>query len=193
MNKKEVILILGGARSGKSDTAIKLGGHYGKNVIYIAAALEGDEEMSTRIEAHRRSRPPYWKTLETGENIGDGLSAMQACADAIILDCLTMLTANIVMAQGENPLEKTLDEKIAHEIDFFLNECKKKNATCIVVSNEVGMGIVPPYKTGRLYRDVLGKANKYLASKADKVLLMIAGLAVDVKRLHVDMDDISWK
>jgi adenosylcobinamide kinase/adenosylcobinamide-phosphate guanylyltransferase len=191
MNKKEIILVLGGARSGKSDTAMKLARRYGSRVIFVATAGAGDEEMKHRIAAHKKSRPPQWKTIEATLDIGENLASVPGEADVVIIDCLTMLVTNIMMKQGDDASETLHDETVTREIDAILDACSKLNCSCIVVSNETGMGIVPEYKLARVFRDVLGRVNKYVASKADTVLLMIAGLAVDLKKLSVDTDLID--
>lgn len=183
--KTEVLFILGGARSGKSDTAVKLAARYGEKVIFIATASAGDDEMKQRIEMHKKHRPSCWITVEAETNVGEQLSYIQGNADAVILDDLTLLTSNILLKENEDVKEGESVKKIVQELDILLQECSNKKASCIIVSNEVGMGIVPVSGIGRLYRDVLGKVNKYIAGKADKVLLMIAGLAVDVKKLCI--------
>ncbi len=183
MKKDDIVLILGGARSGKSDMAQKLADGRGKAVVFIATATAGDEDMRERIEAHKRSRPSGWKTIESPVLAGESLSKIDSKTDVVIVDCLTMLVANILMDRGEHADERALDDAVRAEIDSLLAECARLGCACIVVSNETGMGIVPEYRLGRVFRDSLGRANKYIASKADKVLLMIAGLAVDVKRL----------
>ena len=189
-NKPEIILILGGVRSGKSDVAMKLAARKAgpeQRVVYIATGSAGDDEMKKRIENHKKNRSPFWKTLEAKTYAGKRLSEIKDQTDVVLLDCLTMLTANILITEHGDAVEESCYNKIIKELDALINECSKRNASCIIVSNEVGMGIVPANKMGRDYRDILGKANKYIAARAGKVLLMIAGLVVDVKKISMDM------
>jgi adenosylcobinamide kinase / adenosylcobinamide-phosphate guanylyltransferase len=188
-NKPEVILFIGGARSGKSDASVKLAVQYGTHIVYIATGTPGDDEMKERIEVHKKTRPASWITVEAETGVGIQLSYVEADVDAVILDCLTMLTSNILLAGGKQVSEASCVKKISEELDFLLAECRKKRASCIIVTNEVGLGIVPAYQSARVYRDILGRVNKYIAAKADKVLFMIAGLAVDVKKLGVNPGD----
>jgi adenosylcobinamide kinase/adenosylcobinamide-phosphate guanylyltransferase len=183
MKDKKTILILGGARSGKSSIATSIASRFGKNIVYVATAAAGDEEMKKRIDTHRKERPRDWTTIEAPTGIGKSLAKTETQADAVILDCLTMLASNIIVEHGEDESEDLLNSIVRGEIDALLAECTHRESSCIVVSNEVGMGIVPENKLARVYRDVLGRANKYLAEKADHVLLMIAGIPVDVKKL----------
>lgn len=190
IKQPEIILILGGARSGKSDIAVKLAGRYGSNVIFLATGSAGDKEMEQRIEKHKQHRPSSWTTIEAETGVGEQLSHMQGNVDAVILDDLTLLASNILLQEKEGVDEEECERKINQELDTLFCECARKNASCIIVSNEVGMGIVPVTGIGRLYRDVLGRVNKYCAAKADKVFLMIAGLAVDVKKMSVDYKEV---
>ncbi|MBN2534100.1 MAG: bifunctional adenosylcobinamide kinase/adenosylcobinamide-phosphate guanylyltransferase [Spirochaetales bacterium] len=193
IKKPEIIFITGGARSGKSDAAVKLASLYGEKVIYIATGYAGDEEMKQRIEAHKKQRPSSWITVEAETGVGKELSYLGENTDAVILDCLTMLTSNILLKKDMKKNGEAGEKRIKEELDILLDECSRKRASCIIVSNEVGMGIVPATGIGRLYRDVLGKVNKYIAAKADRVLLMISGLAVDVKNLSVAIGHIHQK
>jgi adenosylcobinamide kinase/adenosylcobinamide-phosphate guanylyltransferase len=188
MNKNETILILGGARSGKSDLAVQLALRFSGKVAYVATASAGDEEMKERIKIHKQNRPASWSTIEAETGIGTALRNAGFHADVIILDCLTMLVSNIILVSGEETKEQILIDKAIGEIEQFLKVCRENNSRSIIVSNETGMGIVPPSRLGRVYRDVLGKANKHIALKADKVLLMFAGLAIDIKKISENSD-----
>ncbi|MBN2440578.1 MAG: bifunctional adenosylcobinamide kinase/adenosylcobinamide-phosphate guanylyltransferase [Spirochaetales bacterium] len=188
--KSHTVLILGGVRSGKSDAALKLAAKMAgtkQNVVFIATGTAQDDEMKERIENHKKQRPPGWTTIEAQRECGRQLSGLKTKADVVILDCLTMLVANFLMEGHDADDETLLETKIIEELHSFFHVCKERGAACILVSNEVGMGVVPPSKMGRVYRDLLGKANKYAAAAADKVLLMVAGLAVDIKKLSVDL------
>lgn len=176
----ELTLILGGARSGKSDYAEKLAAQMGQRVLYIATAEAGDAEMAARIEAHRLARLPEWQTLEVPRNVGPALAAVNTCPEALLLDCLTLLVSNIVMAM-EGASEAAIDSAVQAEIEAIIEAQAQLKTPLIVVSNEVGLGLVPSYPVGRLYRDVLGRANQRLATLADRVIFMVAGLPMMVK------------
>ena len=171
---------MGGARSGKSDYAEKLAADFGRHIIYIATAKAGDEEMATRIEAHRQARPAEWQTLETPFNVGKAMAAINGQPEALLLDCVTLLVSNIILAMEEEP-QVAIEAAIQSEITSIVEAHRQLDVPLIVVSNEVGLGLVPPYPLGRVYRDVLGRANQHLAALADTVLFMVAGLPMTVK------------
>lgn len=176
-----VILILGGARSGKSDYAQRLAGEMGRPVIYVATATAGDEEMAERIARHRAMRPAHWRTLEAPTGVGQALAEHLDGGEVVLLDCLTLLVSNLLMELGETAEVSVLEGRVIAELEALLASCAARGAAFIVVSNEVGMGLVPPYPMGRVYRDVLGRANQWLAARADQVVLMVAGIPVEVK------------
>lgn len=176
----EITLILGGVRSGKSAYAEKLAGDWGANVLYIATAEAGDAEMSARIEAHQRARPATWQTLEAPLEVGAALAGWPAAPAALLLDCLTLLVSNLVLKLEQEP-QAAIEAAVLAEVDAILSARQRLAVPLVVVSNEVGLGVVPPYRLGRIYRDALGRANQRLAAKADRVLLMVAGLPLVVK------------
>ncbi len=175
-----LILILGGARSGKSDYAEKLAGRLGRCVLYIATAEARDDEMAGRIAAHRQARPADWLTLEAPRQVGAALAAVAEPVDVLLLDCLTLLVSNIILALETEP-QAAIEAAVYEEIEAMVVAQQRLGASLIVVSNEVGLGVVPAYPLGRLYRDVLGRANQRLATLADQVLFMVAGLPLVVK------------
>lgn len=175
-----IILILGGARSGKSQYAEQLATQMGEQVLYIATAEAKDDEMAARIKAHRLARPARWQTLETPRNVGPSLAALDQRPDVLLLDCLTLLVTNIILALEARP-EAEIEAAVRAEIEAIIAAQAALEAPLIVVSNEVGLGVVPPYPLGRLYRDVLGRANQHLAARADSVLFMVAGIPMTVK------------
>lgn len=174
-------LILGGARSGKSDYAQRLAAESGRPVLYVATATAGDEEMAERIARHRAARPPDWRTLEAPVNIGQALEGAVAGGEVVLMDCLTLLVSNLMMDEGEEATEDRLEARVVGELEAVLKVCTERGTDLIIVSNEVGMGLVPPYPMGRVYRDVLGRANQWLAARADRVVLMVAGIPVELK------------
>ena len=151
----------------------------------MATAEAGDEEMRRRIEKHKESRPPSWTTLESATDIGKEIIEKTGVAGVIIVDCITLLVNNIFgkfdyqtdEQSGESPVEK----EITREIEELVECINRLDADFIIVTNEVGMDIVPANETGRLYRDWLGRVNQQLAEHADRVYLMVAGIPVLIK------------
>ena len=185
-----LILILGGARSGKSTFAEQLAKRSGRSVAFIATATVSDDDMRSRIERHRAVRPSDWSTIEEPLQLSLAVHKAASLADVLLLDCMTLWVSNWLFTQENiddaSPLTSRYYEGALAEIDGLLNTLNTLDSqkTLIVVTNEVGLGIVPSYTLGRVYRDVLGLVNQRLASAADRVYLMVAGLGVDIKRLH---------
>ncbi len=169
-------LILGGARSGKSTYAETLAQELGgDDVWYVATAQALDEEMADRIARHRSQRPSSWRTLEAPLHPGRAVHALPFRTSVILLDCMTLLVSNILLAhEGED--FATIEAYITTEIDQLLAAARTHCDHLIVVSNEVGMGLVPDNPLGRAYRDLLGRANQYMAASADRVIFMVAGI-----------------
>jgi len=175
----KLILVLGGARSGKSTFAERLAAQRGGRVVYIATAQALDEEMASRVAAHRQKRPAAWQTLELPTGVGQALLANPPQTDIIVLDCLTLLVSNLLLeasSDPDHPDETQAAAQVDAEIQGLLEAYQSSRAIWIVVSNEVGMGLVPPYPLGRVYRDLLGWANQRLAERADTVYFMLAGI-----------------
>lgn len=180
---KELTLILGGARSGKSSHAQALGQASRGRVLFVATAQALDAEMAARIQAHRAARPAGWRTLEAPRQVGAAIEAALESepAGVVLVDCLTLLVSNVVLALPEPVSSAQAEAAAVEEVEGLLAAWGKKGGRWIVVSNEVGLGLVPPYPVGRVYRDALGRANAYLAAQADQVLLMVAGIPMKVK------------
>ena len=179
-----LILVLGGVRSGKSDYAEELAQSLGQTqVLFVATAEAGDAEMARRIAAHQQSRPALWRTLEAPRNIGEAIQHDLGDAAVVLVDCITLLVSNVMLALGDDPDSAQAENAVQDEIQALLRVCRCSPMTCIAVSNEVGLGVVPEHRLGRLYRDLLGKANQALAAQADEVYLLVAGLAVELKAL----------
>jgi adenosylcobinamide kinase/adenosylcobinamide-phosphate guanylyltransferase len=182
---KRCILILGGARSGKSRFASEMAGRLAGRVLFVATGEALDEEMRQRIEAHKRNRPSSWRTVEVptgvGRRIGEEISDVQV----VIVDCLTLWVSNVIGQCGDDPEQisaELVEERLATEIDELIRCIDGSTATFILVSNEVGMGLVPESRLGRLYRDILGKVNQVLAERADEVYFMLGGIPVSLKK-----------
>ena len=180
-------LVLGGARSGKSEFAEGLVAAIGPSVLYVATAQAGDEEMADRIDRHQARRPATWRTLEAPRDVGRRLQQLGWCPDAILIDCLSLLVSNLSLALPDSldtlapEAVERFEKTVTAELDQIIQACRTTSAAMVVVSNEVGMGLVPPYPTGRAYRDVLGRANKRLAAEADRAYLIVAGLPLTMK------------
>ena len=182
---KEKVLILGGARSGKSSFAEKLACDYGQKVLYVATAEAGDREMKERIASHRKARPPAWTTLEAPLQVGRQIMEAFNYADAVLIDCITLLVSNTVLSNtihsGDNVDFHQVEAGVMWEIDGLIQCMDGIQASFIIVSNEVGLGLVPDNTLGRLYRDVLGRANQRLAAYVDRVYFMVSGIPLVVK------------
>ncbi len=174
---RRLIFILGGARSGKSAFAERLA-QPGAKVLFVATAQALDEDMERRIEVHRRSRPPEWRTLEEPFELALAIPPALEGHDICLLDCLTLWVSNLLLRMEDSP---TAEEEILSEADRLLEVYSRTSATWIVVSNEVGLGVVPPYPLGTKFRDILGRVNQTFASCADEVYLMIAGMGLEIK------------
>ena len=189
----ELILITGGARSGKSRFAERLA-MQGKRVLFVATAEALDDDMARRIAAHRSSRPAEWDTLEEPRSLPEAIRRKTAgttsAYDTIIVDCLTIWVSNLLLHREGNA---DAEARILEAAEKLLDVRKSSDARWIVVTNEVGLGIVPSSSLGRTYRDTLGRVNSLVASRADKVYLMAAGLALDLKALGArHIDDMNW-
>ncbi|MBI3161042.1 MAG: bifunctional adenosylcobinamide kinase/adenosylcobinamide-phosphate guanylyltransferase [Chloroflexi bacterium] len=176
-----ITLILGGARSGKSSYALKLAEESRKSVIFIATAQASDDEMSARIQKHRVERPSNWQTLELPLKITPSISQIQS--DIVILDCVTLWVTNLLMQFVKDDLvdETPFLQAAQTETEALLAAIRNTPQEWLIVSNEVGLGLVPPYQMGRVFRDGLGWVNQRLAQEAGMVLFMVAGIPMIVK------------
>ena len=173
---RHVTLVLGGARSGKSHYAQALASGY-RRVTFLATARRSDAEMRERIARHRRERPASWKTVEVPLDLHKTIAAESLKADLLLVDCLTLFVANAMSRNRKKSSARVVTEQVCEAI-------RVSKASVIVVSNEVGSGIVPAYRSGRIYQDLLGQMNQQIAKIADTVILMIAGIPVMVKGQH---------
>lgn len=186
----KLTLILGGARSGKSTLAEKLAAKRGENILYVATALPFDDEMKNRIESHRERRPQTWKTIESPTKISSVIQDDLHFADLVLLDCMTLLVNNLffeISGGEQNPDEDLFAEVLQQEVDDLLATIKISPGEWIVVTNEVGLGLVPPYPLGRVYRDLLGWANQRLAAQAEQIYMLVAGLVLPLHQLAIEI------
>lgn len=183
----KIVLVTGGARSGKSRFAEQYAARFGKKVAYIATAGVYDEEMAFRVKLHRERRPKDWHTWEAPENAHLAIEEAGRAHDMILFDCLTLYISNLLCAL-ENVRDSAANyELIREKISFLLEAAKEQEGTTIFVTNEVGAGIVPENHLAREYRDITGIANQLTARAADEVYVVSCGIAVDFKKLAV-----SW-
>jgi len=182
-------LILGGARSGKSQLAQRLATRSGRPVLFVATLEPLDEEVAARIESHRASRPDTWRVIEAPRDAPDALARHARPGDFVLFDCMTVWIANEILARiGDAdavPLATIVaaSHEILAQVDRLLDWCGRFDGEVAIVSNEVGMSVVPPYRLGRVFRDVAGEANKRVAARADRAYLAVAGLALELKSL----------
>jgi adenosylcobinamide kinase/adenosylcobinamide-phosphate guanylyltransferase len=164
-------------------------------VAYIATAQASDADMQQRIQQHQGMRPASWRTIEEPLYLVSALEEAASVADVLLLDCMTTWLGNWLMVQGEQDLAESsvrsahLYERILAEMSTFL-ECVASlpaTKTLLVVSNEVGLGIVPSYPLGIVYRDLLGLVNQRLAASAQRVYMLIAGIPIDLKRFQEEI------
>lgn len=172
----KLTLILGGARSGKSDHGERLAQSLTEDVLFVATAQPFDDEMAERITRHQAQRPDHWRTVEAPTEIA---AAVDGEARVVLVDCMTLLVSNLLMVLGDD-LERA-GEVVSAELDALLAQIDANDQHWIIISNEVGLGIVPVNRLTRTYRDELGRANQRLAAAADEVILMVAGLPMVVK------------
>lgn len=188
-----VTLVLGGARSGKSAWAEQQARRHPGGVLFLATATASDPEMAARIAAHRAARPAAWRTAEEPLALAEAVRREARPGDLVLVDCLTLWLGGFLLARaGTDPdaLEPAawaaIEAAAAAEAIEVVEAARARAAPLLIVSNEVGMGLVPPYPLGRAYRDALGRVNREVAAAAESVVLMIAGLPVDLRRLLVE-------
>jgi adenosylcobinamide kinase / adenosylcobinamide-phosphate guanylyltransferase len=168
------IFIYGGVRSGKSSYAVNYATSYGKKVTLLATTIYPDDEMKDRIEKHQKSRPADWNIIEEGINVQTVIGSINDPDHIVLLDCLGVWISNLLLTDFD-------DNKIEEEINKLVETIEKINYTLLIVSNEVGSGVVPPYLLGRRFRDLLGLANQRIAKTADEVILMNVGIPMKIK------------
>ncbi len=187
---QSLVLVLGGVRSGKSRFAQELAHCLGgDDVLFVATAEPGDDEMVHRIDHHRRARPAGWQTLEQPSGTGRAIMALDSPPPVILVDCLTLLVSNAMLqSEGDAALA---ERRVTEETETLIAAARSGAASILVVSGEVGQGLVPETPLGRLFRDLLGRANQMLANEAEVTYWMVAGLAVDVRQLATSAEQAA--
>ena len=172
---KKKIFVLGGCRSGKSSYALETAQKFsGANKIFIATCIPHDDEMKQRVVRHQRERSRHWHTVEAPLDLPQAVEEAGVTASVLLVDCLTLWISNLLM--------ENLDaEQILNHFDSLTRAVSSATCPVILVSNEVGTGIVPQNKLARLYRDLVGWANQAVAECADLVVWTVAGIPVTIK------------
>lgn len=182
----KIIYITGGARSGKSTFAEILAENQGDKVLYIATAIPFDDGMKDRIKKHKIRRPESWGTLEAYKNFGMHLS--NNSYDTLLFDCITVMVTNL-MLEDSNINWDTIDHEtidvieasINSEISILLDTVREKDLNIIIVSNELGMGIVPENRLARIFRDIAGRVNQKIAEESDEAYFVVSGQKIRLK------------
>jgi adenosylcobinamide kinase/adenosylcobinamide-phosphate guanylyltransferase len=181
-----MILVTGGARSGKSRLAEKLAQQQDGPVLYIATSQVTDEEMARRVEQHRRDRPTHWLTYEGHRDLHQVILDRQHQLAAVLLECVTTLITNLLFdLAGDTPPEAMDFDAIEHHVNAqiaqLLDACAEAECEVILVTNELGMGIVPENLLARRFRDIAGRVNQRLAGQARDVWLVVSGIPLHIK------------
>ncbi|MCR2044344.1 bifunctional adenosylcobinamide kinase/adenosylcobinamide-phosphate guanylyltransferase [Anaerosalibacter massiliensis] len=177
-----IILVTGGARSGKSSFAEKQYENK-KDVVYIATSKVMDKEMEDRVILHKKSRPSYWRTFEGNYDLDNAIGK----EENYLLDCVTVLTSNIMydLTKDEErisiELQKKVEDTVVNELNKLINKINDENYNLVLVTNEIGSSLVPESHIGRVFRDVQGRVNQRIASISNEVYLVCCGIPVKIK------------
>jgi len=173
----QLTFVLGGCKSGKSGHALKLADALvASRYLYIATCVPADDEMRRRVWRHQKERSQKWETLEEPLEIATAISQQSRSESVVLVDCLTLWITNLLMEDPHQPLERIEDR-----IDELCRRLRQANGPVLLVSNEVGTGIVPDNRLARFFRDAAGLANQKVAAVADQVIWIVAGIPVQIK------------
>lgn len=185
---KGITFVTGGARSGKSTFAEKYTLDKNLSKVYIATAIPFDNEMKIRVAKHREQRGENWLTIEGYKNLKEKLAGSLGDEKIILLDCLTNMVSNLMIMEREYDWDniskeqlETLEDGIKKEVEEILDYAEEKELELVIVSNELGMGLVPPYALGRHFRDVAGRMNQLVAARANSAYLIVSGIPMKLK------------
>jgi adenosylcobinamide kinase/adenosylcobinamide-phosphate guanylyltransferase len=174
---KDITFITGGCKSGKSRQALELADNIkGDRKVFVATCIPFDDEMKERIRLHQKERSKSWHTLEEPVLLSEAISQWSKKSDIILIDCLTLWINNIILQDSDTDIDK-----VANNILDLASSLKNSCCPVILVSNEVGSGIVPENELARFFRDAAGLANQKIASIANRVIWMVAGIPVVIK------------
>lgn len=183
----KLVLVTGGARSGKSTFAEDLVRKENGSALYIATSIPFDDEMKFRVQKHRERRPSHWETVEAYKDLDIHINRSINGKSAVMVDCVTIMVTNLMFdrcvdwdnigSDGINSVEKYVND----EISKLIAASKQANIPFVLVTNEVGMGIVPDNLVSRVFRDIAGRMNQTLARAADEVYLCVSGIPVRIK------------
>jgi adenosylcobinamide kinase / adenosylcobinamide-phosphate guanylyltransferase len=185
----KIVLVTGGARSGKSTFAERYAARGGRPVAYIATAQIYDDEMKERVSIHQNRRPANWPTFEAPYNADEAMAKAVQSAKTVLFDCLTLYTSNLLLAPDAPTDREERRQAVLDGIEKLLASAKQGTCDVIFVTNEVGLGIVPDNALAREYRDVAGLVNQKVAANADEVYLVVSGLAVELKKIAVSLEE----
>ena len=191
MKRGKFYFITGGARSGKSSFAEKLAVQLKKRVTYIATAEALDDEMVDRIREHKKRRPASWTTIEEPHRVTAVLKEIGQQEGVVLIDCLTLLVTNLLFSSTSEEKDAHRSEQdVLSEIKCLAQTARECSADVIIVSNEVGLGLVPEYPEARLFRDLAGWANQIMAREANHAYFLVSGMALDIKQLQIDPEKL---
>lgn len=185
----KLVMVTGGSRSGKSIYAEDLCLEKGANIAYVATANIYDDEMANRVSLHKSRRGEQWTNYEVPLDLIPYIDCFKE-HDYILVDCITMLVLNIMFSYGYDldddevldlALYSKIENQVLADIQRQLQELKRTNTSFVIVTNEIGLGIVPDSKITRLYRDIVGRVNQYLANLSDEVILLVSGIPLKIK------------
>lgn len=187
----KIILVTGGARSGKSTFAEQLAERLGERVAYIATAEVWDREMADRVELHQRRRPASWQTHEAPNQAHLAIEQAACSCPVILFDCLTVYISNRLLEADENLPPQQIEAQVLTAVEKLLETAQTVTGTVIFVTNEVGDGIVPDNRLARQFRDLAGLANQRLAQAAAEVFWVVCGVPLEIKQLAYKLPERS--
>lgn len=185
----ELIMVTGGARSGKSLFAEQYAAATCRQVAYIATAQAYDDEMRKRINLHKQRRPIEWLVFEAPDKAHSVITQAAKMADVVLFDCVTLYITNLMLSPTAPTDIHDRQVYVMNSIRELLSAAINSGKIIIFVTNEVGMGIVPENSLAREFRDLAGSVNQYIAAKADSVFMVVSGIPVEIKRIAYSLED----
>jgi len=171
---KEVTLVLGGCKSGKSRYALGLADQYENRRLFLATCVPHDEEMKRRVALHQQERSDTWRTIEVPLDLSESIAAHGNEGNVLLVDCLTLWITNLLMTSED-------ETHVQQQVDRLADVLELVSCPVVLVSNEVGEGIVPENRLARLFRDIAGITNQKIAAVSNRVVWMVAGIPVTIK------------